>query len=367
MVPMSDATETETAQDPERVAHVRRALIAAGGYSTYEDLVAASCWRSVKEAVDAGAAVRGARGMYALPSDLGSSAVHDAFDPEARAAALAERVGAHRRLGHEQRVVLSHRSAAEFHGISLLSDPTRPEVTVRHGRGNGSALNRLAQVYRRRLEAADHADGVTTPLRTVLDCAIDLPFAEALAVADAALRSDGESPGLVGPTELREAAELTAKHVRTRVRRIAEVADGRAANPFESALRALALDIPGLSVEPQAEIAVSLGSGALGSSGTGSDEDDQVYRVDLADRRLGIVIEADSYTWHGTKEGFVRDCWRYSALIAEGWAVLRLSWDAVRSHPEAVRQLLALLVQVRTRELCCEACGHVRTLFPRAA
>lgn len=286
------------------------------------------------------------------------TASHDVFDPEARAAARAERVGEHRRFALEQRATLSHRSAAEYHGIPLLTDPARAEVTVRHGRRTPTTLMTSAEVHRRVLTPSDHADGVTTPLRTVLDCAIDLPFAEALAVADGALRSDADAPSLVGRTELREAAERSSKRVRAGLRRIAELADGRAANPFESALRALALDIPGLSVEPQVDIAVSLSSRTVKTD---------AYRVDLADRRLGIAIEADSYTWHGNKAGFVRDCWRYSTLVAAGWLVLRLSWDAVVTEPAAVRELLALLVEVRTRELECQQCGHLRVAFPMSA
>ena len=36
------------------------------------------------------------------------------------------------------------------------------------------------------------------------------------------------------------------------VRRVARPPVGEAANPFESVLRAIALDVPGLSVEPSA-------------------------------------------------------------------------------------------------------------------
>ena len=54
------------------------------------------------------------------------------------------------------------------------------------------------------LGADEVVDGVTSPLRTVLDCARRLPFSEALAVADSALRS-----GLVTEDELRLAAAGT--------------------------------------------------------------------------------------------------------------------------------------------------------------
>jgi hypothetical protein len=60
------------------------------------------------------------------------------------------------------------------------------------------------------------ADGVTDPVRTVIDCARDLPFDEALAVADSALRS-----GKVGPDALRQAAARSPRTGR----------DGRSGSP----------------------------------------------------------------------------------------------------------------------------------------
>jgi hypothetical protein len=89
-------------------------------------------------------------------------------------------------------------------------------------------------------------DGVTTPSRTVIDCARLLPFDEALAIADSALRS-----GFVTREELTEADVRGAGALA--VRRVVRHADPRAANPFESVLRALCLEA-GLSVEPQGEV-----------------------------------------------------------------------------------------------------------------
>lgn len=94
-------------------------------------------------------------------------------------------------------------------------------------------------------------DGVTTPLDTVLQCAARLPFPEALSVADSALRS-----GAVGPDTLRNAADVYHGIGRSRVRRVAVTADGRAANPFESGLRAIVLDAGLTNLAVQHRIAV---------------------------------------------------------------------------------------------------------------
>ena len=93
-----------------------------------------------------------------------------------------------------------------------------------------------------------------------------MPFDEALAVADSALRSlDVSSDNL-----LRRAAAVPVRH-RARCMRVALAADARAANPFESVLRAIALQVPDLSVEPQVWIG-------------------DVGRPDLVDEGLRIVL-----------------------------------------------------------------------------
>ena len=107
-------------------------------------------------------------------------------------------------------------------------------------------------------------------------------------------------------------------------RDVARLADGRAANPFESVLRAIASSVPGLQVEPQ--VAIDLPTGT-------------VY-VDLADRRLAVVAEADSFAWHGSRRALWRDCRRYNRLVLRGWLVLRFAWEDVMFYPEYVRACL---------------------------
>lgn len=124
------------------------------------------------------------------------------------------------------------------------------------------------------------------------------------------------------------------------IRRVAGVADGRAANPFESALRAIALDVPGLVV-PQRS--VRAGQRFLG-------------RPDLVDDALGIILEADSFEWHGGRAALVRDARRSNAFVVEGWLVLRFTWEDVMFHPDQVRLVLESAVAARTERACgCRA------------
>jgi very-short-patch-repair endonuclease len=52
-------------------------------------------------------------------------------------------------------------------------------------------------------------------------------------------------------------------------------------------------------------------------------------RVDLANPLLRIAIEADSFAHHGTRESLRRDCRRYTSLAANGWLLLRYTWEDV--------------------------------------
>ncbi len=152
------------------------------------------------------------------------------------------------------------------------------------------------------------------------DCARHLGFAAGLAVADAALRE-----GRVSSAQIEETLAESPRIGQPQARRILQAADARAANPFESCLRAIALDVPGLAVEPQYFI-------------------DWVGRVDLADPHLRLVLEADSYAWHGGAGVFRYDVRRHAALVRAGWTVVRFCWEDVMSQPHYVALLLADLV-----------------------
>jgi very-short-patch-repair endonuclease len=273
-----------------------------GGVADYTSLSAATSRRTVEFALAAGHIVRDARGRYAFPTAADG-----------------------RRAAHRLSGVASHLSAAVQWGWSTKAPPDRPWVTVPRNRNVDAGSQKDIHVSWRRLDPRDVVDGwVTGPVRTVLDCAAALPFDEALAVADSALRS-----GDVNVDDLRRAADAHPPRGRARVQRVANNAFAASANPFESVLRAICLDVPGLRVAPQVEIA----------------DDDFYARVDLADVRLRIVVEADSYRFHGGRERLRHDCWRYDELVARGWIVLRFAWEQVMFAPEWVRDILTQAVR----------------------
>ena len=153
-----------------------------------------------------------------------------------------------------------------------------------------------------------------------------LPFDEALAIADSALRA-GE----------RAALALAVAEVhgpgRAQAQRVGAEASGKAANPFESVLRAIALDVPGLSVRPQVLITTT----------------DPWCCPDLVDTDLQVALEADSFEWHGGRSALARDARRYNLLIVDGWLVLRFAWEDVMFDPDYVRRVLMAVVDLRMR------------------
>ncbi|MFL6112184.1 MAG: hypothetical protein ACJ786_12645 [Catenulispora sp.] len=269
-------------------------LARTGGVASARLLVRGCGQAAVRAALESGGLVRSGRGRYALPHTE---------------AALA--------TAHGLTGVLSHLSAARWWGWEVKTQPVQAWVTVPHDRKRRATS--AARLSFRDLPAADVVPpGVTAPLRTVLDCATVLPFDEALAVADSALRHRA-----VRKADAVRAADASPARGRARRRRVARLADGRADNPFESVLRAIALDA-GLSVEPQ--VPIHIGTAWC--------------RPDLLDDSRALAIEAESFTWHGERGQLTWDCQKYNGLTGLGLRVLRFAWEQVILNPDYTRAVL---------------------------
>ena len=104
-------------------------------------------------------------------------------------------------------------------------------------------------------------------------------------------------------------------------------------------LRAIALDVAEVTVQTQVRIDDSAG---------------WIGRVDLADLRLRLVLEADSMEYHGERSAQDRDCARYTRLTTSGWLVLRFTWEQVMHTPAWVRdQILAAVALRHLQTGCC--------------
>jgi very-short-patch-repair endonuclease len=78
-------------------------------------------------------------------------------------------------------------------------------------------------------------------------------------------------------------------------------------------------------------------------------EDDEFdARVDLGHQDLRLVVEADSFEFHGTRKALVADCRRYVSLVVRGWTVLRFSWEDVMYDPDWVVECVRACVSGHT-------------------
>lgn len=136
-------------------------------------------------------------------------------------------------------------------------------MTVPRNRNVSAERRRGIRLYFADLSDEERRRGVTDPGRTVIDCAKYHPFDEALAVADSALRN-----GDLTRAELVRLAEEVPTSGRTGCPRVAQEAGGPADNPFESVLRAISLDVPGLRLEPR-QVLTAAGAAAAVRSDEG--------------------------------------------------------------------------------------------------
>jgi very-short-patch-repair endonuclease len=274
---------------------VANTVTALGGVAVWRELRAVHPARLIRHSVESGTVVRATKGRYVLPS-------------------TAEQLA----TAQSRSAVLSHLSAAVHHGWKVKAVPDAAWVTVpRHRRLRDAqrvgVVPRLADLPR-----DDVRNGVTTPLRTVLDCVRALPFDEGLAVADSALRSRD-----VTRAELSAAAARAAGPGARQLRRVAVHAGAGAANPFESVLRALCLE-EGFELTPQLQIA----------------EPGLFAIVDLGSEELRLAVEADGFEHHGTRQGLRKDCRRHTELAVFDWSSLRFAFEDVMGEPMWVRWAL---------------------------
>ncbi len=274
-----------------------------GGVTTRAELLDHASRSEIARALRSGELVNLGAGRYAVPQ----------VDEAVRAA--------HGLCGR-----LCRESAALYYGWAVKEVPELPHVTVPKKRRIEAARRVGVQLHRDDLHPDDVDDIATSKEYTLAQCLRTCSFDAALAVADSALRA-GESPGL-----LRRVANTARGPGARQVRRVVKEASADAANPFESVLRAIALDVPGLRVRPQCWI------------GRG-----QRVRPDLVDEDLGIVLEADSFEWHGGRAALRRDARRYNGLVVEGWLVLRFSWEDVMFEQQHLHRQLVSAVDLASR------------------
>lgn len=262
------------------------------------------CGRAaVDRALRGGVLTRVARGRYALATASGS----------VRAAAT---------YGG----IVSMRSAAERHGWGQRKVPDLPDVTFPRTRHLDPSARKVLVPHWSDIAPEDIVGGVTSVRRTLIDCMRNLPLQEAVPIVDSAVRC-----GDITRAELRALAASMRGRGRTRAIAVAAMATEIAANSYESTLRAIASTVPGLDVRPQSAVWVTA---------------KRVLHPDLVDENLGVVIEAESFRWHGDTSALTRDCLRYNDFTLRGLIIIRFSWPQVIFRPAYVVEVLERAVSL---------------------
>jgi hypothetical protein len=228
-----------------RGMRAEQALERLGGVADTAALLELTNRRAIRIALRRGSIVRDNRGRYSLPG-------------------VDEAIRAANRLDG----ILTEDSAAQYYGWELKHSPKSPCIAVPRNRKLIADRRQGVRVRYVDIPADDVNWIATCPGATVMACAARMPFDEALAVADSALRHHD-----VTKAELARRAEAMPDRYRARCSRVARTATHKAANPFESVLHSIAEDVPGLNVEAQVWI-------------------DGIGRPDLVDRVLHLVLEA---------------------------------------------------------------------------
>jgi hypothetical protein len=224
--------------------------------------------------------------------------------------------------------VYSHVTAAEIWELGVLHKTKITHITV-------PRTKRVEVPAHTKVHYADlppeATDGRTTrPLQTVLDCARTCPFDEALAIADTAVRVR-----MVTKPVLITAAALLRGAGSRQARRIAALCDERSHSPLESALRALLIDAGLTFFEPQ--YAARAADGRV------------LAKVDLGDPVTGVLLEADSFLFHGHRGQLEWDARRYNVLVAHGYIVLRFAYEHVLGDKDWVVKTVKRTLALRGR------------------
>ena len=221
--------------------------------------------------------------------------------------------------------VYSHVTAAEIWELGVLHKTKVTHITV--PRTRRIDVPKDTKVHCVDLPPAATDGRTTRPLQTVLDCARMCRFDEALAIADTAVRVR-----MVTKPALVEAAARLRGNGSPQARRVAALCDERSHSPLESALRSLLIEAGLTFFEPQ--------YAARSASG------DVLAKVDLGDPVTGVLLEADSFLFHGHRGQLEWDARRYNVLIAHGYLVLRFTYEHVLGDGdwvvETVKRTLAL-------------------------
>ena len=292
---------------------LRRNIRLAGIMSTAQLVAAGQSPHQIRAMVECGELLRISRGYYAT-ADLAE------LVPRLDIGALLLSAGAAATaLGPS--AVVSHQTAAQLHGLSMLGPPPAA-LSLTRPPGVGSRSGKPGVRIHCAALPAEHVGGrlavpVTTVPRTVIDLARVLDFRAGVVVADSALQQK-----LTSKNELRAviAACPRWRGVRTATQ-VLEFADGRAESPLESLARVAFRDC-GLP-PPELQVVVTAAGEFIG-------------RVDFMWKQFRTVAEADGAAKYEDKSRASYEFRRDARLRDAGFEVVHFTWKDIISDTDAV-------------------------------
>jgi hypothetical protein len=235
-------------------------------------------------------------------------------------------------LALEPGAFISQQSAAAVQHIALLASPggvvhaTRPEGPPRHYRGLRVHELPLPQRFR----TLSGALPVTTPARTVVDCAAALNFPDAIVVCESA-----RNQGMVDENDLWDAFAALPRRQRRRVERVIHFSTAKSESPGESLSRVVFAELGLPDPEQQKDY---------------FDERGFIGRVDFVWPELGVIAEFDGEAKYGKGVSVFEEKKREDRLRDLGWEVVRIVWsDLVHDRADLARRLAAAFERAARR------------------
>lgn len=233
--------------------------------------------------------------------------------------------------------VVSHQTAAQLHGLSMLGPPPAM-LSVTRPPGVGSRSGRSGVRVHCAVLPAEHVGGrlavpVTTVPRTVIDLARVLDFRAGVVIADSALQQK-----LTSKKELR--AVIVACPRWRGVRRAAQVvefADSRSESPLESLARVVFADCGLPPPELQVEIR----------------DDEFIGRVDFLWREFRTIAEVDGAGKYDDRNRAMRQLRRDKRLREVGYEVVHFDWKEINGDPGYVAASLRAAFGRRVGSASC--------------
>lgn len=223
--------------------------------------------------------------------------------------------------------VLSHESAAALHGFAHFK-PGRLVVTARrHLRAPPQVELHLVE----QLHPADVSSVLGLPVTSVPRTLLDL-----------AARVDGRT--------LRATLDEALRRRLTSLEALQRLVERSAHRPGVVDLRAAVAEVDGSGGPTESELERDVLE-LLREAGFPTPQRQRPVHMDRRRRRLDflfpqqrVVLEADGYEGHSTREMFESDRRRDNWLTARGFRVLRWTWSALRQRPGALLEELAALL-----------------------